>query len=220
MSAFSNGVTGPRFSAAPVAAISGLPRLGFVRFVARSFVPLELENMPRNTKIMMMTATARASSPLLRSALFAFLACASGRAALRPSRARTYASRSELNVVLFCSGSVESACSVASRLIRRVTSASTASGTPSGLFNSGVILFGSFLSKTADSETDRRQGRPVDSSGIGHLKQQGFVGLFEIGSLENQNAVRTLSWADPSLTHAEIFHGQLLRIGPNGVAHD
>src|ERR1035438_1255405 len=220
ISAFSNGVTDPRFSAAPAVAAPGLPRLGFVRFAARSLVPLELENMPRNTKIMTTTATARTNRPLLRSTFFAVRACLSGRTALRPSLARTYASRSEAKRVLFSSGSTASGCSVAPALIRRVTSASAVSGRPSVLFNSGVMLFGSFLSKTADSETDGRQGRPVDSSGIGHLKQQGFIGLLEARLLENQDAIGTLSGADPPLAHAEILHGQLLGVGPDGVAQD
>ena len=42
-----------------------------------------------------------------------------------------------------------------SRPMRRVTSRSVSSGRSSSLLNSGVILFGSFLSKTADSETNR-----------------------------------------------------------------
>src|SRR5580658_7428524 len=104
--------------------------------------------------------------------------------------------------------------------MRCVTSGPSSSVNRSVLFNSGFILFGSFLSKTADSETDRRQSRPVDSSGIGHLKQQGFIGLFEAWSLENQDAIGALSGADPALAHAEIFHGQLLGIGPDGVMHD
>src|SRR5689334_14723594 len=206
-SAFSSGVTDPRLSAAPVVAISGLPRLGFVLFPARFFVPFELENMPRNTKIMMITAPAKINRPLLRSTVFAVLVCVSGRGALRPSRARTYASRSELNAVLFSSGSLASSCSAAPRFMRRVTSISAMSWSSPGLFNSGVILFGSFLSNTADPETDRRQGRPVDGSGIGHLKQQGFVGLLEVWSLENQYTVRALPRADPPLAHAEFLHG-------------
>src|ERR1700689_2135758 len=104
--------------------------------------------------------------------------------------------------------------------MRCVTSGPSSSGSLSVLFNSGVILFGSFLSKTADPETDRRQSRPVDSSGIGHLKQQGFIGLLEAWSLENQDAICALSRADPPLAHAEIFHGQLLGIGPGGVVHN
>src|ERR1019366_6721731 len=166
------------------------------------------------------TATARTNRPLLRSTFFAVRACLSGRTALRPSLARTYASRSEAKRVLFSSGSGASGCSVAPALIRRVTSRSAASGCFSVLFNSGVMLFGSFLSKTTDSETDRRQGRPVDRAGIGHLKQQGFVGLLEARSLENQDAISTISRADPPLAHAEIFHRQLLGVGPDGVAHD
>src|ERR1035438_2760635 len=220
ISAFSNGATDPRFSAAPAVATSGLPRLGFVLIAARSLVPLELENMPRNTKIMTTTATARTNRPLLRSTFFAARACLSGRTALRPSLARTYASRSEAKRVLFSSGSGASGCSDAPALIRRVTSGSAASGCFSVLFNSGVMLFGSFLAKTADSETDRRQGRPVDRAGIGHLKQQGFVGLLEARSLENQDAIGTFSGADPPLAHAEISHRQLLGVGPDGVAHD
>src|SRR5450432_1862124 len=220
ISAFSNGVTDPRFSAAPAVAASGLPRLGFVLIAARSLVPLEHENMPRNPKIMTTTATARTNRPLLRSSFFAVRACLSGRAALRPSLARTYASRSAPKRDLFFSGSTASSCSAGPVLIRRVTSGSEASGSPSVLFNSGVMLFGSFLSKTADSETDRRQGRPVDSSGIGHLKQQGFVRLLEARPLENQDAISAISGADSPLAHAEIFHGQLLGVGPDGVAHD
>src|ERR1035441_6397606 len=220
ISAFSNGVTDPRFSAAPAVAASGLPRLGLVLIAARSLVPLELENMPRNTKIMTMTAMARTNRPLLRSTFFAVRACLSGRTALRPSLARTYASRSEAKRVLFSSGSAASSCSAGPLLIRRVTSASATSGRPSVLFDSGVMLFGSFLAKTADSETDRRQGRPVDRAGIGHLKQQGFVGLLEARPLENQDAISAFSGADPPLAHAEILHGQLLGVGPDGVAHD
>src|ERR1700722_15091524 len=104
--------------------------------------------------------------------------------------------------------------------MRCVASGPASSGSRSVLFNSGVILFGSFLSKTADSETDRRQCRPVDSSGIGHLKQQGFIGLLEARSLENQDAIGTLAGTDPPMAHAEIFHRQLLGIGPDGVMHD
>src|SRR5580704_2287122 len=104
--------------------------------------------------------------------------------------------------------------------MRCVTSGPASSGSRSVLFNSGVILFGSFLSKTADSETDRRQGRPVDSSGIGHLKQQCFIGLFEAWSLENQDAIGALSGADSPPAHAVIFHRQLLGIGPGGMMHN
>jgi hypothetical protein len=82
------------------------------------------------------------------------------------------------------------------------------------------MLFGSFLSKTADSETNRRQGGSVDSSGIGHLKQQSFVGLLETGSLEDQDAIRALAGPDPPPTHPEIFHGQLLGIRPDDVVHN
>src|ERR1035438_2245565 len=220
MSALSNGVTDPRVAAAPPVAFSGLPRLGFVRFAARSVVPLELENIPRNTKIMTMTATARINRPLLRSTLFAVRSCLAGCAGLRPSLARSYASLSDQKTFLFSSGSAASGGSTAPTFIRRVTSGSAAFGNPSLLFNSGVILFDSFLAKTADSETDRRQSRPVNSAGIGHLKQQGFVGLLEARSLEDQDTVGTLSRADPPLAHAEILHGQLLRVGPDGVAHD
>src|SRR5580700_11012985 len=109
---------------------------------------------------------------------------------------------------------------VTARATSRVASGPASSGSRSVLFNSGVILFGSFLSKTADPETDRRQGRPVDSSGIGHLKQQGFIGLLEARSLEDQDAIGALSGTDAPLAHAEIFHGQLLGIGPDGVVHN
>src|ERR1035441_10535943 len=176
--------------------------------------------MPRNTKIMTTTATARTNRPLLRSTFLAVRACLSGRTALRPSLARTYASRSESKRVFFSSGSAASGCSVAPALMRRVTSGSAASVRPSVLFDSGVMLFGSFLAKTADSETDRCQGRPVDRAGIGHLKQQGFVGLLEARPLENQDAISALSGADPPLAHPEVFHGQLLGIGQIGRAHD
>jgi hypothetical protein len=72
------------------------------------------------------------------------------------------------------------------------------------------MLFVSFLSKTADSETNWRQGGSVDSAGIRHLKQQRFVGLFETRPLKNENAIGALSRADPPRRHTESFHRQLL----------
>src|ERR1039458_8465260 len=205
VSASSNGVTDPRFAAVPGAVPPCLPKLGFDLFAARSFVPLGLENNPKNTKIRTMTAAARSNRALLRSTVFAVLFCLSGCAALRPSFARRYASCSEPKTVFFSSGSAASGCSDGGTPIRSVRLCSAGSGSPSVSFTSGVILFGSLL-KNADSEADRRQGGPVDGSGIGDLKQQGLIGLFEARSLEYQDAVRTLSGTDPPLAHAEILH--------------
>src|SRR5262245_47116302 len=82
------------------------------------------------------------------------------------------------------------------------------------------MLFGSFLSKSADAKTDRGQGGPVDSARVRHLKQQSFVGLLETWPLENEDPICAIARADPPLAHAECFHRQLLGIGPYRMMDD
>src|ERR1035441_6375829 len=77
----------------------------------------------------------------------------------------------------------------------------------------------SHLSKTANSETNWSQGRPVHRPRLSHLQEKRLVRLLERRALEHHHAIGPLTRPQSAAAHAEVSHGQLLGCCPPRLAN-